>query len=61
MLVSMPMAITVKAVLVANKREAQAEERSGIFLFWLQVCLSINVSWSRENKPNENGKGLNLL
>ena len=29
MLVSMPMAITVKAVLVANKREAEAEEDSG--------------------------------
>ena len=33
MLDSMPMAITVKAVLAANKREAQAEERSGVFLF----------------------------
>ena len=29
----MPMAITVKAVLVANKREAQAEEKSDVFLF----------------------------
>jgi len=43
----MPMAITVKADLVANKREAQAEEKSGVFLFWLQVWLPINVPWSR--------------
>ena len=50
---SMPMAITVKAVLVANKREAQAEERSGVFLFWLQVCLSINIPWSRENNCSQ--------
>ncbi len=28
----MPMAITVKAVLAANKRKAQAEERSGVFI-----------------------------
>ena len=42
----MPMAITVKAVLVANKGEAQAEERSDVFLFWLQVWLPINVPWA---------------
>ena len=41
MLVSMPMAITVKAVLAANKREAQAEERSEVFLF-LAVSMFTN-------------------
>lgn len=29
----MPMAITVKTILVANKRESQAEERSDVFSF----------------------------
>ena len=49
------MAITVKAVLVANKREAQAEEKSDVFHFWLQVWLPINVPWSRAKSCTRQG------